>query len=118
MQVRGLSAIDARSAAAQGLLVWRRRLLSDLGGESNISTQRETLVELAIRTKLYVDHLDAFLLGQSSLLNKKKKSIIPALAQRQSLVDCLARLLQQLGLERQALPVPTLAEYVASKEAQ
>ncbi len=118
VQVRGLSAIDARSSAAQGLLAWRRELIQDLGGAANLSAQKQALIELAVRSRLYVDHVDAFLLGQSSLLNKKKKSIIPALAQRQSLVDCLARLLQQLGLERQALPVPTLAEYVASKEAQ
>ena len=38
--------------------------------------------------------------------------------ERQQLVDSLARILKQLGLERRAKPVPALAEYIAEKYSE
>jgi hypothetical protein len=35
--VRGLQAIDRRTAAAQDLLAYRKELLADLGGETTVS---------------------------------------------------------------------------------
>jgi hypothetical protein len=116
--VRGLAAIDRRSAAAQELLRWRSELLSSLGGEEYLSAQKLGLVELTCRTRLFLDHVDAYLLGLPSLINKRKKTMIPVLRERQVLADSLARLLAQLGLERVVRPMPSLAEYVASKEGK
>lgn len=118
VKVRGLSAIDKRTAAGQALIAWRQELLSDLGGEDCVSAQRRALVDMAVRTRLYVDHVDAWLMEQRSLLNKRKKAILPVLRERQSLVDSLARLLGQLGLERVAKPVPSLQDYLARKERE
>jgi hypothetical protein len=67
---------------------------------------------------LIVDHCDGFLLSQPSLINKRRKALLPIVKERQVLVDSLSRLLQQLGLERQARPMPSLQEYVAAKESQ
>ena len=113
VKVRGLAAIDMRTAAAQALFGWRNDLLTDLGGEGNVSAQQLALVEMAVRTRLYVEHLDFFLMGQESLVNRKKKAVLPVLRERQQLVDSLARILGQLGLERRAKPVPALSEYLA-----
>jgi len=113
--VRGLHAIDMRTAAAQALLAWKQELLRDLGGEENVSAQRITVVEMVVRTKLYIDHVDAWLMEQDSLVNRRKKSLLPVVKERQALVDSLSRLLQQLGLQRQQRPVKSLAEYVAEK---
>jgi hypothetical protein len=110
--VRGLGSIDMRTAAARSLIAWRNELLRDLGGDGNISSQRLALVEMAVRTRLYVDHVDAYLMEQSTLVNKRKKSVLPVLKERQALVDSLARLLAQIGLERQAKPVKPLDEYI------
>ena len=52
VKVRGLQAIDRRTAAAQALLAWQKQLIADLGGEKVISAQQRALVELATRTKL------------------------------------------------------------------
>lgn len=76
------------------------------------------LVELTCRTRLFLDHVDAFLLGLPSLVNKRRKSMIPILRERQALVDSLSRLLGQLGLERQATPMPSLSEYLSAKKAE
>lgn len=118
VKVRGLSAIDKRTAAGQALIAWRQELLRDLGGEDSVSAQRRALVDMAVRTRLYVDHLDAFLMEQRSLVNRRKKAILPVLRERQSLVDSLARLLGQLGLERVAKPVQSLRDYLAQADAE
>jgi hypothetical protein len=52
-----------------------------------------------------LDAVDDWLLRQPSLLVVKKRSLIPALAQRQQLADSFSRHMQALGLERQAKPV-------------
>ena len=59
VKVRGLAAIDMRTAAAQALVAWRCELLSDLGGEESVSAQQMALVDMAVRTRLYVDSLQA-----------------------------------------------------------
>jgi hypothetical protein len=76
MKVRGLTAIDMRTAAAQALLAWRRELVTDLGGEEAVSAQQRTLIELATRTRLYVDSLDAWIMEQPSLVNARGASAI------------------------------------------
>jgi hypothetical protein len=79
LMVAGLDAIDKRSGPARLLLDWRRNLVADLGGEAAVTAQQRALVEVATRTKLYVDHLDAYLMQQRSLINKQKKTVLPVL---------------------------------------
>ena len=110
VKVAGLAALDGRTTAAQGLLEWRRDLIADLGGDAVISAQQRALVEVATRTRLYVDHLDVFLMQQPSLVHTKHKAVLPVLKERQALADSLARLLGQLGLERHQGPPKSLAE--------
>jgi hypothetical protein len=115
VNVRGLAGIDKRSQVARALLAWKKELLQDLGGEESISAQRMTLVEMAVRTRMYIDHVDGWLLEQPRLVLTRKKSVLPVLLQRQQMVDSLGRLLKELGLERIPKKVPTLQEYLASK---
>jgi hypothetical protein len=110
VKVRGLSAIDKRTTAAQALLAWRRELIRDLGGEELLSAQRLQLVELIVRTRLYVDSLDAWIMERKSLVLAKRRAVLPVLRERQVLVDSLSRLLAQVGLERKARPMPTASE--------
>jgi hypothetical protein len=115
VKVAGLAAIDRRTHGARALLDWRRDLIGDLGGEDAVTAQQRALVDVATRTKLYVDHLDAWLMEQRSLVNAKKKAAHPVLLQRQQLADALARYMAQLGLERRARPVPTLSTYIEDR---
>jgi len=110
VKVRGLAAIDTRTVAARELLDWRQELLADLGGEDAVSAQQKALVDMAVRTRLYINHADAFLLEQHSLVNGKRRSLIPLVKERQALVDSLVRILGQLGLERKARPAKTLTQ--------
>jgi hypothetical protein len=98
----GSRAIDGRSSVGVALRRWKADLAQDLGGDDSISTQQETLIELAVRSKIMLDSIDAWLLIQPSLINARKRSLIPVVLQRQTLADRLVRYLSQLGLERPA----------------
>ena len=115
VKLRGLQAIDRRTTAAQALLAWQKQLIADLGGERAVSAQQRALVELATRTKLYVDSLDAWIMEQPSLVNARKRTVHPVVLQRQQLAGALARYMTQLGLERRAKDVQDLRSYLQEK---
>jgi hypothetical protein len=103
--LRNLSAVefDGRLALVREKNQWKARVRADLGGD--LSTAEETLLEQASRLFLLIDGIDAWIFDPKAhrlLVNARKRSIAPVLAQRQTLVDSLVRLLQLLGLKRQA----------------
>lgn len=114
VRARGLAALDGRSRAARALGSWGRELLSDQGGE-HASAAQKALVELAVRGRLLLDHVDAHLLERSSLVERRGRRLLPLVEQRQRLAEHLVRILGTLGLERRARPVLPLNEYLAQK---
>ena len=118
IKTRDLRALDRRCVGFKALMEWKSELVTALGGPENVSPQKMSLLDLIVRSKLYLDNLDAWLLTQRSLVNGRKRAVLPALMQRQTLVDGLARLLSQIGLERQARPVPKLDEFIADFDRQ
>ena len=65
------------------------------------SPQQETIIDLAVRSKLILDSIDAWLLQQPSLIRKKYRVLAPIVLQRNSWrIRCLY--MGQLGLERRA----------------
>ncbi len=115
--VKGLGGrvIDRRTTLGKALSRWRLNLIQDLGGEETISTQQEALIDLCVKSKLMLDSIDAWLLTQRSLVNARKRSLLPAVRERQQLADGLARYLGQLGLERRTKEVPSLTEYLNTR---
>jgi hypothetical protein len=111
----GLRVIDRRTTLGKMLAHWRVDLIQDLGGPDAVSTQRAALVDLAVRSKLILDSLDAWLLSQPSLVNKRTRSVLPIVRERQALADGLARYLQALGLDRVERPPVDLGTYLASR---
>jgi hypothetical protein len=96
----GNRTIDRRTTTGRELAKWRNELINDLGGKDHISTQQAALIELAVRSKLLLDSVDMWLLVQPSLVNVRKRSLLPVVVQRQVLADALARYLAQLGMRR------------------
>lgn len=60
---------SARTPLGRALREWRESLIADLGGPDAISTQQVAVVDMAVRTKLLVDSVDAHVLGMS-VINK------------------------------------------------
>ncbi len=111
----GSRALDKRTMVARTLAQWRSELMRDLGGSEAVSTQETAIVDLAVKTKLILDSVDNWLLTQPSLINLRKRALLPVVTQRQQLADALARYMTTLGLERKAKPVPGLSEYLAER---
>lgn len=104
---------SVRTALGRELREWRGALIADLGGEEAISTAQRALVDLAVRTKLLVDSVDAYLLQLPSLVNRSRRVLFPVVTQRVQLAEQLAKTLERLGLERRTKPVPTLGELLS-----
>ncbi len=100
--VRGLGGrvVDGRTTLGKALAEWKYELIQDLGGPDAVSTQEQAIIELAVKTKLLLDSIDAWLLTQPSLVNARRRTLLPVVVQRQQLADALARYLSILGLKR------------------
>ena len=96
---------------------WRAELIADLGGDDAVSTQQLAIVDLAGKQKLLLDSIDTWLLSQPSLINKRKRMLLPVVQQRQALADALAKYLTQLGLERRH-KVKSLTEILSADNAE
>ena len=64
---------------------WRAELIADLGGNDAISTQQVAIIDLAGKQKLLLDSIDTWVLSQPSLIDSRKRSVIPVVLQRQAL---------------------------------
>src|SRR5690349_6222659 len=100
LKEHGTRAIDRRTSLGKALDRWRDELVCDLGGNDQVSTQQLAVITLAVRTKLLLESVDAWLLRQPTLVNARKRALIPVVLQRQQLADALARYMTQLGLEK------------------
>lgn len=115
---RGLAPLDRRTRVGKAVHAWKDELLQDLGGIENISTQQLSIVDLATRTKVLLDSVDAWLLRQDGVINRRKRSLYPIVRERQQLADSMAKYMQMLGLERRQRPTESLESYVARKYGQ
>jgi hypothetical protein len=115
LREHGLRALDPRSPVVRALRAWRTELVADLGGAERLSTQQQTLVDLAAKVKLMLDSIDVWLLGQRSLVSGRLRSVYPVVRERTQLAEHLARLLSQLGLARATPPSKDLGAYLAER---
>ena len=85
---------------------------ADLGGAAAVSTQQAQVVDLAVKTKLLLDSVYAWLLTQRSLVNVRRRALFPVAKERTQLADALARYLNlqadQRGRDHRRLGVRPL----------
>lgn len=104
--------LSGRTRVGRQLAAWRADLAADLGGADQLSTQQRALLDEAVKLKLMLDSVDAWVLAQPSLVNKAKRALLPVVRERLALVGQLQSLLRDLGLGRRAREVPSLASYI------
>jgi hypothetical protein len=81
---------------------------ADLGRGGEPQHAKLVLVEQATPLRLILDSVDGWLFAQRGLVNRRTRSLLPALRERVALVTAL---LVDLGLKRRAKTLPTLAEH-------
>lgn len=120
----GSRGIDRRTAVGRALAQWRQEVIADITGKDNpaeaikqLSAQQLAILDLASRTKLMIDSVDAWILQQPSLVNARKRAIMPAVKERAQLADSLARYLGLLGIEKKST-TRDVQGYLASKMKQ
>ncbi len=92
--LRGLAAVDKRTAAARSYVTTRQALLDHLGGPESVSETQAQLVELVSRGLLYIGHLDAaggpFRLAAETRPAQRRRRCWPnkAKSQRTSCTSC------------------------------
>jgi hypothetical protein len=111
-------ALDPQSPIGRALAEWRRELTADLGGAESITAAQGALIELALRTRLILDTVDAFILTMESPVNRRLRSVFPVILQRQTLANGLARFLEALGLERRKPVTLDLAHALAARSRE
>lgn len=114
----GSRPIDRRTTLGKIVTRWRADLVDDLGGPEAISTQEAALIDLAVKSKMILDSVDAWLLDQPSLVNARRRALLPVVRERTQLADSLARYLVQLGLERRTRPPMDVAQYIAARHTK
>jgi hypothetical protein len=97
---------------------WQQALITDLGGEGNLSSMERSIIEMATKTHLFLASVDRFLLEQPCLVNRSRRQLFPVVLQRQQLADALSRYMNQLGLKRRAKPVQSLDDYIKTRYGQ
>jgi len=115
--ILGSRIINRRTRVGRQLAAWRADLATDLGGMDQLSTQQRALLDEAVKLKLMLDSVDAWVLAQPSLVNKAKRCLLPVVRERLALVGQLQSLLRDLGLERKARDVTDLRAYLATRTA-
>jgi len=95
VNLRGTHAISGRTAAGRALIAWKRALVADLGGEASISPAQMARVEVAVRTRLMIDHVDGHLLALGSLVTRRGR-LKPIVEQRNRLAALLDSQLEGL----------------------
>jgi hypothetical protein len=61
-----------------------------LGGAENISAQQSVIIDLAVKNKLILDTIDRWIFRQPSLIDKRKRALLPVVRERQSIANALA----------------------------
>ncbi len=111
----GARVIDQRTLVGKALTAWRSELIADLGGPESVTAAQRQVIDLALRTKLIVDSVDAWILERGALVNGRRRAVYPVVLQRQQLADGLARYLGQLGLERRTIEPKSLDAYLKER---
>jgi hypothetical protein len=113
---RGLSALDGRSAGARALKVWKAQVAADLGDD--LSAQERTLLDVAAVDMALLAVADSWLRENAvRIVNRRKRTLVPLVAERLRVASHLVELLKALGLKRVAKRVPSLREYLAQHSA-
>jgi hypothetical protein len=112
------SAFDQRTKLGRFIFEKAHAIYKDGGGREQFSELKRDLTGHYVITDLLLQQLNVYLLDQPSLVNKRKKTVLPILLERNRLIETLMKLASAIGIERTPTPVLSLQEYLAGKEEE
>jgi hypothetical protein len=117
LQSVSFSQLHANSAGGIQLLERRNELVEHCGGEPHISAITRRVIERTCFTEYLIDHLDFYVIQLGPhIVNKRRRAVLPILLERNRMIDTLLKLYDKLGYSPTARPIPSLQEYLASKD--
>jgi hypothetical protein len=109
---RGISGIDRRTGPGKDALSFRDEAVIDLGGNSNLTSTKKALLDIATMERYLFRFGVEYILSLNAPVNKRKRAFFPIVKDIVSLGDSLTRHLVVLGLERVLPPPKTLSDYL------
>ncbi len=109
--------LNFSSAGGEQLASRRLELIEHLGGK--VSAVERRVIERICFSEYLTDHLDLHLaeLGPK-IINRRKRTLIPIVLQRDALVNTLTKLYDAIGYTPREKPAPTLHEIQAAIAAK
>ena len=117
IKLEAVSFDDLNFSSSRGEQLRKRflELLNHCGGEHLVSAVRRRIIERVVFTQYQLDCLDLYLVELGPrIVNRRKRTLIPIVRERDALVSMLTKLYDQIGLDPTKPPIPTLAEYMAA----
>ena len=115
LKLKGFGVIDRRTVAAREAYAFRNGLIQSLGGADELTPAKAKLIDMTSRAAAMLDHVDAWLLAQESLIDTETRSLLPVVRERSYIATHLAKCLGMLGLERVAKPIDLASYYAEAK---
>jgi hypothetical protein len=113
-----LGTVSQQNGMGRAVVEKGNRIIADRGGRESLSELKLDLIDRYLKTELLIHSIDSWMFQQKSLINRRKRSLYPILAERNRLVETSLKLAQAIGLDREERKVPMLADYIAQKNAE
>jgi hypothetical protein len=115
LYARDAGRIDLRTKLDKAVVATISAIEVDLGGVAELSAQKRVILE-GIRRKLKnVLKVDEYLSGRS-IIDKRRRSLIPIVREQMAMLEGIRRDLLDLGLERRAKEPLTLAQWLRGED--
>jgi hypothetical protein len=105
--------IDMRRREDRAVFAAIRAIEEDLG---DITAAKRLILDGIGRKLRDLFKLDAWLETLVSIVNKRKRCLLPAVVEKHRLLESIRRDLEVLGLERHAKQLPSIHEYMAQHD--
>lgn len=107
--------VDMRRREDRAVFSTVQAIEEDLGGSSAISAQRKVILDGIARKLRDLFKIEAYLGGLTSIVNKRRRCLLPVVLEKHRLLESIARDLERVGLERRKRDPLDLKAYLAER---
>lgn len=112
-----VSKLNKRDPHVRQLLALRDDIITSRGGHDALTPQALAIIDIVLKEMILLGHIDMYLLSLDSIINRRRKSLLPIVRERMSVADSLIKHLSVIGLGKVAPQVIDLAAFIAAEDA-